>query len=156
MFKLLAASIIVLTGGSGTLFVFGQTGVPTKWLIGTLVTILVAAFAAFGTVLKVAYDTAKRWETALEGHPGVESDDGFIGRSKDRQAELSDQQEEIYNQLLIQGELLSELTFTFADIAENLEENENVDVDVDIDRIQDLNEKKRKHASSGTSIEGGD
>ena len=138
---------IVLGISSLVSFIALQTtgsGIPSKWIFGTLVTILIAVLTAFGAILKIAYDTAKKWDTVLKGHPAVESDEGFIEESEHRHTELQQSQERIYEQLVVQGQLLSEMAYSFADIAEELQEADDIDVNVDVERIEKLHKRKKK------------
>ena len=127
-------SLIILETGT-------NVGIPPQWIIGILVTVLIAVLTAMGTVVKIAYDTAKKWETVLGGDEQIE-ESGFINETKSQHEELKNHQEQVYEQLLIQGQLLSELTYAFADIAEELDEQEDANVDINLDRIERLRKRK--------------
>lgn len=115
-------------------------GIDPTWVLGTLVTILIAVFTAMGALIKIAYDTASKWETVLGGDSETI---GFIERANDRHEELKQSQDRTYEQLRIQGQLLSELSYSFAEIAEQLNHEDDIAVDVDLDRIEDLHDEKQ-------------
>ena len=114
--------------------------VPADWIIGVLVMILIAVLTAMGAIIKIAYDTAKKWEAILGGN----GNEGFISNSEDKYDTLRDSNEQLYEQLLIQGRLLSELSYSFADIARELEEHEEVDINVNLERIERLRDEKEE------------
>lgn len=138
-------SLSLLTIVSGTSVVVMQTngavGIPASWIIGILVTILIAVLTAMGALIKIAYDTSKKLGITLYG--ADDNDEGFIVRSKERHDELNDANDEVMEQLLIQGRLLSELAYSFADIAEELEKDDDLEVNVDLERINDLREREK-------------
>lgn len=105
-------------------------------IIGAVVTALVAAFGAFGSILLVVYRCTTSLTTVLHGENG---DEGFIETTRASQHELSEQQQQILAQLAVQGRLMNELVYSFDDIAEAL--NEELDEDIDMDRMQDLQER---------------
>lgn len=113
-------------------------------ILGFMITILIAVLTAFGAVIKLAYDAAGNIVVTLHGDPD-NGDKGFIQKSRERHEELEQKHEEVYEQLLIQGRLLSELTYAFADIAEELDTKDDVEVDVNLDRIRRLRERKDDH-----------
>lgn len=113
----------------------------TTWIIGILVTILIAVLAAMGAIIKVAYDASQKLGVTLYGAEDGENG-GFISESIKRHEELQQQHEKVYEQLLIQGRLLSELAYAFSDIAEELNDEEDLNISVNLDRIEDLREKK--------------
>lgn len=113
----------------------------TTWIIGILVTILIAVLAAMGAIIKVAYDASQKLGVTLYGADDGEKG-GFISESIKRHEELQQQHEKVYEQLLIQGRLLSELAYAFSDIAEELNDEEDLNISVNLDRIEDLREKK--------------
>ena len=117
-----------------------QTSAMEWAAIGVLVTLLVAVGTALGAVVKIAYDASQELGVTLHG-PDSEDSGGFIEQSKQRHAEMEEQHEQVYEQLLIQGRLLSELSYSFADIAEQMND-EDLDIDVDLERIRDLRERK--------------
>lgn len=131
------SSVIVLQSSQDVL------GLDPTLIISILVTILIAVFTAMGAVIKVAYDTANKWDAVLSGS-APDDDIGFIDRSKERHTSLQNQHEEVYEQMLIQGQLLSELTYAFADIAEELEKDEDTDVNVNLDKIERLRQRKEE------------
>jgi hypothetical protein len=139
--KLIGGSLGTAVCSSGALFVFVQTGVPTTWVLGTLVTILIAVLTAFGLVLKKAYDTAKKWEAILEGR--ADAEDGFIKESKDRHTDLKESQKQVHDQLELQAELLSELSYLFAELAEEIDDRASVNVNINLDRLNELHERQR-------------
>lgn len=141
--KLLAGATTVVS--SGVFVVLQGDAIPPEWVLGTLVTILIAVLTAFGAVLKVVYDTTQKWDTVLSGANGVGEDTGFIGESETRHDELQQSHEKMYEQMRIQGQLLSEMAYSFADIAETLEQKDDVEVNVNIDRIERLHERKKEH-----------
>lgn len=109
--------------------------------IGLLFSLLIAVGTGLGAIIKIAYDTSQQLGITLYGSGGDLSD-GFIAESRERHEELENAHDQVYEQLLIQGRLLSELSYSFADIAEELEEQEDVDVSVNLDRIERLHDKK--------------
>ncbi len=107
--------------------------------IGVLISLLIAVGTALGAIIKIAYDASKELGVTLYGNDNGQT--GFIQESKERHEEMEKQHEQVYEQLLIQGKLLSELSYSFADIAEQLDE-EDLDIDVNLERINDLRERK--------------
>lgn len=136
---------VALSGVSGVAVLLQTDAIPPEWVLGTLVTILIAVLTAFGAILKVVYDRTKKWDTVLSGAADVDGDSGFIGHSEDRHDELQQSHEKMYEQMRIQGQLLSEMAYSFADIAETLEQKDDVEVNVNIDRIERLHERKKEH-----------
>lgn len=118
-----------------------QAGTSTmEWAaIGVLLTLLIAVGTALGAVVKIAYDASKELGVTLYGNGNGR--DGFIQESKERHEEMEEQHQQVYEQLLIQGKLLSELSYSFADIAEQMDE-EDMDINVNLERINDLRERK--------------
>lgn len=118
-------------------------GVPPSWVIGILVTLLIAVLTAMGAIIKVAYDTANKWQIVLAGNGGTDS--GFIGRTEEQFEELTEAQERVYDQLLIQDQLLSEVAYSVHDIVDELEDEDVIEVDVDLDRIRDLQDRRQRN-----------
>lgn len=112
------------------------------WLIGTLVTILIAVLSSIAGILKVAYDMSRDVRTALYGNPS-NGNEGFIQRAIDTHNELSDEQSRINENLRVQGDLLTELTYGVAEIADSLAEHEEFETDVNTERIERLRGVKR-------------
>lgn len=137
--------LAVAVTGTATVFIevmSGRFGIPAPWIIGILVTILIAVLGAFGAILKIAYDTAMKWEAVLEG--ASEDVPGFVSNTRDHQDDMEDTQDQLYEQLLVQGQLLSELTYAFADIAEELNKSDNLEVNVDLAHIERLQEERER------------
>lgn len=157
MLKVLTVSLGYIAAATGVLAANNAAvfGIPATWIIGILVTILVAVLTAMGAIIKIAYDTAHKWDAVLSGQEGVEDDSGFITRSQNRHEELQGQHEKVYDQLLVQGQLLSELTYAFSDIAEELDDNEDIDVNVHLDRIHKLRERKEEKRWEDEDEDGG-
>jgi len=110
--------------------------------IGLLLTLLLAIGTAMGTIVKIAYDASQRLGVTMYGdrEGGTE---GFIQETQQRHDELASHHEQVYEQLLIQGRLLSELSYSFANIAEMLEEEDDLDVTVNLDRIEKLRSQEQ-------------
>jgi hypothetical protein len=100
------------------------------------------------------YDRTKKWDTVLSGASDVDGDDGFIGDSQTQHDELQQSHEKMYEQMRIQGQLLSEMAYSFADIAEALEQKDDVEVNVNIDRIERLHERKKDHTYDESDNDG--
>jgi hypothetical protein len=143
--KVFAASLVTILSGGSVIAAqsSGALGVPASWIIGILVTILIAVLTAMGAIMKVAYDTSSKLGVTLYGTDAGDADEGFIVRSKERHDELQDAHEQVYEQLLVQGRLLSELAYSFADIAEELDDDEDLEINVNLDRIEELRERER-------------
>jgi len=142
--KMFVGSVAVIVAGTGAIVLDsnGVGGIPPQWIIGILVTVLIAVLTAMGALIKIAYDTAMKWETVLQGDADLNGDLGFIHRSEERHAELRESYQQVDEQLLIQGRLLSELAFAYSDIAKELESSEDVDVSVNLDHIDRLRKQK--------------
>ncbi len=143
--KVFAVSLVTIFSGGSVIAAqsSGALGVPASWIIGILVTILIAVLTAMGAIVKVAYDTSSKLGVTLYGSDTSDADEGFIVRSKARHDELQDAHEQVYEQLLVQGRLLSELAYSFADIAEELDDDEDLEINVNLDRIEELRERER-------------
>jgi len=116
--------------------------VAIEWaVIGLLVTILVGVGTAMGAIIKIAYDVATSLKVTLHGDED-NGDQGFIEETRDGHDAQRQFQQQMYEQLLIQGRLLSELTYSFGEIAEELEQQDDINVSVDLDRIEKLRERK--------------
>ena len=113
-----------------------------EWVaIGGILTLLVAVGTAFGALIKIAYDASQKLGITLYGSDNDE-DDGFIQESRERHEAIENSHQQMYEQMLIQGRLLSELSYSFAEIAEELEEKDDIDVSVNLDRIEKLRDRK--------------
>lgn len=113
-----------------------------EWVaIGALTTIVVAVGTAMGALIKIAYDASQELGVTLYGND-QNGEKGFIQESRERHAEMEDSHHRMYEQMLIQGRLLSELSYSFASIAEELEDSEDIDVNVNLERIEKLRDRK--------------
>lgn len=120
-----------------------QSGIDPTWVIGLLVTILLAVLTTMGGILKIAYDASRRFSITLYGDP-ENGNNGIVQKTKERHEQVEEQHEQVYEQLLIQGRLLSELSYTFSEVAEELEESDDVDVSVNVDRIERLRDRRER------------
>lgn len=150
IFKLIAGAVTYAATATAVVLqqTNGGTALPVTWLVGIFVTILIAVFTAMGAVLWKTYAMTKQWDAILEGREGVDGSDGFIGRSEQRHKQLSDSHEQLYEQMLVQGQLLSELSYAFSDIAEELEDADDINVDVNLNRIHNLRKRKENQRDS--------
>lgn len=131
-----------VTEGGDSMIGFVVLQTTFEWAaIGLLITLLIAVGTGLGAIIKIAYDTSQELGIMLHG-PDDDSSDGFITESRERHEKMENAHDQVYEQLLIQGRLLSELSHSFAEIAEELEEQEDVDVSVNLDRIERLRDKK--------------
>ena len=136
---LMSSSMSVL-GMMGLIVVeVSEAMVPQTWVIGILLTILVSVLSALAVLIKIAYDLSNDMHTTLHGEGGNR---GFIATSQERQEKFESKMDRMFEQMLIQGQLLSELSYSFADIAEELEEKEDLDVNVRLDEIRRLRARK--------------
>jgi hypothetical protein len=129
-----------------------QVQLPIEWVLGILVTILAAILTSLGGLVKIAYDTSKRVETVLKGQQNGEK--GFIPRQRNKNEQLHESHTEMLEEIRIQGELLSQLTYAFADISSDLDDETEIDVDVDMERIEQLHQRKRDRQIHNQNADG--
>lgn len=134
---MIGPAVVLQAGGGPSTF---------EWaIIGILLTLLIAVGSAMGALIKIAYDATQRIGVTLHGDPeNGDENGGFIQETRERNSQLEEQHNQVYEQLLIQGQLLSELAYSFAEIADELEQEEDVDVSVNLDRIEKLRERKEE------------
>lgn len=111
-------------------------------IIAVLVTALIAVLGGFGAVIKIAYDMARDLTTAMNGDGN--GNPGFIERSQRKHDELSEEQRRINENLLIQGRLLTELTYGVCELADAIHESDQIDAEVDTERIERMRRIRRE------------
>lgn len=99
--------------------------------------ILVTVLSVYGGLIKVVYDAVRELRQRFFGADTDDTDDGFVGDTKERLTHLEEGQRSIRNENRMQSRLMTSIAYGLEDLTAALSNSEEVDVDLDHVRVRD-------------------
>lgn len=99
--------------------------------------ILVTVLSLYGGLIKVVYDAVGEMQQRFFGADNDETDNGFVGESKERMEELERGQRSIRDENRMQSRLMTSMAYGLEDLVSALDNSEEVDVSLEHVRIRD-------------------
>ena len=108
------------------------------WQVLTLAAgILVTVLSVYGGLIKVVYDAVGEMQQRFFGADNDETDEGFVGESKERMEDLERGQRGIREENRMQSRLMTSIAYGLEDLVAALDGSDEVDVSLDHVRIRD-------------------
>lgn len=119
-------------------------------MLAALVSINIAAVGGLAGVVLANYRSTTDLNVTMHGANG---DAGFIEDTQRANAEMTRKQRDISNQIEVHGDLLHEVAYTTAEVAEHVDGV--IDGDIDTDRLEDVHGRALDHRDDRWRDSGG-